>query len=193
MAELDRDIINGGMILKMMMVVVAVSLAINIVGGRLMAAAEVHHVVGDDQGWTTSSDLASWLSGRVFLIGFAYSSASESVMEVKTQEEFMTCDLTNPIKMYTKGLDKVSLDTQGTRFFTSSNLESCKNGLKLPVNVQPQAGFATQNQQKQNILHDRNDIVADGPTSPSGAAHFTSTSLPLAVFVGFLVFYMGFE
>ncbi|KAL3521893.1 hypothetical protein ACH5RR_014727 [Cinchona calisaya] len=107
-------------------------------GGKRVVA-EVHHVVGDEKGWSPSTDVVSWFTGRVFRVGdkiwFAYSATDDSIMELQTAEEFHSCNLTNPIRMYTSGLDKVSLDNEGTRYFASGNLDSCKNGLKLPINV----------------------------------------------------------
>ena len=33
------------------------------------AGALVHHVVGGDRGWDTSSDVQAWLSNKVFRVG----------------------------------------------------------------------------------------------------------------------------
>ncbi|GMH30264.1 hypothetical protein Nepgr_032107 [Nepenthes gracilis] len=106
-----------------------------------LAEAQVHHVVGDDRGWDESCDIASWSAGRVFRVGdfiwFTYSAAVEKIVELKSKEEFESCDSSNPIGMYTDGLDKVLLDREGIRYFASGNPESCKKGLKLPVHVMP--------------------------------------------------------
>ncbi|KAL3519386.1 hypothetical protein ACH5RR_017535 [Cinchona calisaya] len=162
-------------LLMTMVVVVLFSLGI---GGK-RAVAQVHHVVGDDKGWAPSTDLVSWFTGRVFRVGdkiwFAYPATEESIMELQTSEEFYSCDLSNPIRMYTKGLDKVSLDSEGVRFFTSGNSENCKNGLKLPVNVQPQV---------------KNEMLAAAPTTPSASPHFTELSFT-ALFVALALSYMG--
>lgn len=45
------------------LVLAAVSL-----GGK-WAEAQVHHVVGGDQGWDASHDIASWASGKTFMVG----------------------------------------------------------------------------------------------------------------------------
>lgn len=58
-------------------------------------------------------------------------------MEVGGVEEFVSCNLTNPIRMYTDPVNHVVLEKEGIRYFTSGNPEMCKNGLKLPVTVQP--------------------------------------------------------
>lgn len=70
-----------------------------------------------------------------FGAGFNYSAEHESMVELKSMEEYLSCDVSNPIKMYT---DKVSLEEEGIRYFASGNLESCKDGLKLHVVVHPQ-------------------------------------------------------
>ncbi|KAI6704123.1 hypothetical protein NL676_013259 [Syzygium grande] len=132
--------------------------------------AQVHHVVGGDRGWDASSAVGSWSSGRVFRVGdklwFAYSAAQESIVELMTRDEYESCDVSNPIRMYTDGLDSVPLEEQGIRYFTSSREESCKSGLKLHVEVQPRGApdapkIATS---EEAVL-----AAADGPVTPSAA------------------------
>ena len=106
--------------------------------------------------------------------GFAYPATEERILELQTSEEFFTCDLSNPIRMYTSGLDKIPLESEGVRFFTSGSSDSCKNGLKLPVKVHPQV---------------KNETLADGPTSPAAAPHFPGLSV--ALFVGLALFCVG--
>ncbi|KAL8128833.1 hypothetical protein V2J09_017988 [Rumex salicifolius] len=116
-----------------------------------------HHVVGDDRGWDPSSDLAYWAAGRTFIVGdslwFTYSAAREKIVEVGSRDEYEACDLRNPIRMYSDGLTKVSLHGEGTRYFASANFNSCKMGLKLPVEIKPKSSTS----------------VAFAPSSPSGA------------------------
>lgn len=57
-------------------------------------------------------------------------------MELQSLEELAACDLRSPIRMYADGSNHVTLDREGTRYFSSGNLENCKNGMKLPVSVQ---------------------------------------------------------
>ncbi|KAF8414182.1 hypothetical protein HHK36_002181 [Tetracentron sinense] len=140
-------------------------------GGR-GAGAQVHHVVGGDRGWDPSSDLASWSSGRIFRVGdkiwFAYSAAHESIAELGSIEEFITCDVNNPIRMYTDGLEGVSLDGEGAHYFASGRPDSCKNGLKLHVEVLPlQPKSEIQTVATTEALA---TAVATGPT-PSGSSH----------------------
>ena len=145
------------------------------IGGKRVEA-QVHHVVGGDSGWHPSSDIGSWAAGRNFRVGdhlwFGYVAAEDSVLELQTMEEYLSCDLANPIRMLTEGVNKISLEEEGIRLFASGNRENCKNGLKLQLNV-------------------RNETMAaaTGPT-PSTSAHLNG--FPYALFVGFLLLSMGF-
>lgn len=91
-------------------------------------------------------------------------------MELESPEEFMSCDLRNPIRIYNGGLDRISLERQGTRYFASGNPESCQKGLKLPVDVQ--------NDSKKPL---RNQMLAAPPKSPSASAKLTALSSTLFV------------
>ncbi|XP_073098929.1 uncharacterized protein [Elaeis guineensis] len=79
--------------------------------GRCEAAGGADHVVGGDQGWDAASDVAAWSTDRVFRVGdniwFTYSASRESIIRLGSKEEFESCELSNPIKMYTSGLDRV--------------------------------------------------------------------------------------
>ncbi|XP_027338890.1 mavicyanin-like [Abrus precatorius] len=140
--------------------------------------AEMHHVVGGDRGWDPTSDLVSWSSGRVFRVGdqiwLTYSVAQGLVAELKSREEYEACDVSNPIKMYTEGLHTIPLERVGIRYFVSSEPENCKNGLKLPVEVQPKATRIINS----STLTDE----AAGPAAPSGSARYgRNTMLMLTV------------
>ncbi|KAK6149689.1 hypothetical protein DH2020_017214 [Rehmannia glutinosa] len=124
-------------VLKVLASVLVVVVALS--GPRV--SAQTHHVVGGDSGWGPALDVTSWLSGRVFRVGdkiwFNYAGTEDSIVELEGPEEFQSCNLTNPIRMYTDPVSHVELEKEGTRYFTSGNLDNCKNGLKLPVPVQP--------------------------------------------------------
>ncbi|GAV65202.1 Cu_bind_like domain-containing protein [Cephalotus follicularis] len=143
-------------------------------GGKWVGAQVVHHVVGGDRGWDPSSDVASWSSGRVFKVGdkiwFTYSAAQESIVEVKSKEEYEACDVGSPIRMYTDGIDSISLVEQGLRYFVSSKSESCKNGLKLHVEVIPRQSPV---QMIPEVASSEASAIAlaDGPTTPSASSH----------------------
>jgi hypothetical protein len=131
----------GGLLMK---VFVGMLMVVGVVVGAQLPAEEVHHVVGGQVGWHPQVNLASWSSGRLFTVGdklwFSYSPAHESVVELQTLEEYLSCDLTNPIRMYTDGMSKVPLEEVKIRYFASGSLESCKNGLKLHMEVLPAIG-----------------------------------------------------
>ncbi|XP_008811152.2 uclacyanin 1-like [Phoenix dactylifera] len=152
------------------------------------ATQGVHHVVGGDPGWDAATDIAASPVNRIFRVGdriwFAYSAAEESITELRSREEFESCDLRNPIKMFTEGLTKVSLDVEGSRYFTSSNPNNCKNGLKLHVEVQPQAAA-----QKEKKMEDVARAAAEGP-KPSGSNCYQGSSLMW--FASALIYFMCF-
>ncbi|XP_059307155.1 uclacyanin 1-like [Lycium ferocissimum] len=152
-----------------------------------VAGAQVHHVVGEDRGWDPSTNVASWSSNRVFRVGdkiwFTYSAAQESLVELRSEEDFTSCDVTNPIKMYTDGLDTISLEGEGIRYFASGNTKSCKNGLKIPVNIQPKEQNTAQNVGSM--------AVADGPTLPSASTNLNGLSYLLVVGLSIFLCLLG--
>ncbi|XP_043692140.1 mavicyanin-like [Telopea speciosissima] len=182
-----------GHLLVLIIVVVSVSLG----GGRGVSAGEatqVHHVVGGDRGWDIASDIAAWAADRLFRVGdkiwFAYSAAGESIVELGSREEMEACDVTNPIRMYTDGLDSITLDGVGTRFFASGRPESCKKGLKLNVDVLPQQ------QTQMDLINPLttipfHEVVAAGPTTPSAAVPLPAAP-PLSLLVSGLFFFSWF-
>ncbi|KAF5474917.1 hypothetical protein F2P56_006769 [Juglans regia] len=174
-------------LMKMVDVALVLLISLSQLGGNWVEA-QVHHVVGGDRGWDQSSDVSSWSSARNFRVGdkiwFTYSSSRESIAELKSKEEFELCDVSNPIRMYTDGLDSISLEEKGIRYFASSNPESCKNGLKLHVEVLPQG-----EPEIPKVATSMGSVldVADGPTIPSSSAHLVGSFILLAF--GFICCY----
>ncbi|KAI3456528.1 hypothetical protein Pfo_013191 [Paulownia fortunei] len=163
-------------------------------------SAQTHHFVGGDRGWGPALDVNSWLSGRVFRVGdkiwFNYSGTEDSVVELPGLEEFLSCNLTNPIRMYTDPVSHVALENEGVRYFTSGNLESCKNGLKLPVPVQPPpvAGPPLPVHPPPAFapplpVHPPPAFGPPPPPPPSAATHLNGLSLVLLA--GLLICYIG--
>lgn len=152
-------------ILSAMVAVLSFSL---IFQGKFEVEGKVHHVVGDDRGWDTSTDVAAWAARKIFRVGdslwFTYSAALENVVEVRTREEYESCDVTNPIRMYTDGLSDVSLDSDRTRYFTSGNFNSCKNGLRLRVHVKPLS--AAPDEVMKPLAQSEQAALAATPVSP---------------------------
>ncbi|XP_058201748.1 uclacyanin 1-like [Rhododendron vialii] len=178
----------GVVLVKLFVATVVISVGI---GGKWVGA-QVHHVVGGDRGWDVSSDLGTWSSGRIFAVGdkiwFTYSAAQDKVVEVKSKEEYEACDVSNPIKMYTDGLDSLTLDEEGIRYFASWKPESCKNGLKLHVEVQSrQAKHLSHTDVTSEVMADGPTTMADGPTSASAQLY----GLSHALFGGLLVCYLS--
>lgn len=101
--------------------------------------------------------------------GFAYSVAQGLVVELRSSEEYESCDMSNPIKMYTEGLHTIPLEKEGTRYFVSSNSENCKNGLKLHVNVLPKTSLS--------LSHITPIVQAAGPTTPSPSARYRHNTI----------------
>ncbi|RWW19146.1 hypothetical protein GW17_00016819 [Ensete ventricosum] len=108
---------------------------------------------------------------------FLVCSAEESILELRSSDKLEACDLDDPIGMYTSGLDKVSLDGEGARYFASSTPENCKNGLKLRVHV-PQPA---------NDEHTRfaalSAAAAAGPV-PAASAHLKA---PQVLWIAFVI------
>ncbi|XP_008776646.1 uclacyanin 1-like [Phoenix dactylifera] len=171
-------------------VVVLIAMGCGEGGIRRCEAAEgvLHHVVGGDQGWDAASDMAAWSLDKLFRVGdnlwFTYPAARGSIMELGSSKEFESCDLSNPIRMYSSGLDRVSLDAAGARYFSSGKLEDCRNGLKLHVQVVPQVEAGEQDKQLVGAQE-----LALGP-QPSGSSYITASTLILIGLI--LICAMGF-
>lgn len=136
---------------------------------NMSVCSAVQHVVGDDRGWDpTGQDFQGWASRRIFRVGdnlwFAYASSQQSVLELKSKEDFEKCDLRNPLRLYDGGLDAVALVKVGRRYFSSGREEDCRNGMKLWINV-------ISNGMENGS--DNFDVVSDG-TENHGADHHYS-------------------
>ncbi|TKY72222.1 Mavicyanin protein [Spatholobus suberectus] len=165
-------------------IIFSVALMVMCLGGKWVRAAQVHHVVGGDRGWDPTSDLVSWSSGRVFRVGdqiwLTYSVAEGLVAELKSREEYEACDVSNPIMMYTEGLHTIPLESEGIRYFVSSEPKNCKNGLKLHVEVLPKATPITNTKTKFSTL----PVEAAEPTSPSsGSVHYGHNTMLMLVVI----------
>jgi Plastocyanin-like domain len=106
-------------------------------------------------------------------------------MELKTKGEFESCETLNPIKMYTEGLNQVALDSEGSRYFTSTNPENCEKGLKLHVKVLPV-------QQTEHVTGDASystvEVLAEGP-SISHAKYYKGWSSLVWFALAFVFFF----
>ncbi|GLJ50248.1 hypothetical protein SUGI_1069710 [Cryptomeria japonica] len=95
-----------------------------------------------------------WIICRLRIIGFSYASFEQSVLELKSREDFENCDVSNPIKLYDGGLDAVPLIEMGDTYFTSGNTKDCQRGMKVHINV---LFDGLDNGQSDNF-----DVVSDG-------------------------------
>ncbi|XP_047318212.1 uclacyanin 1-like [Impatiens glandulifera] len=174
---------------KMVLFMIALVITISIV-----RATAYDHVVGDDRGWDPATRLSGWSSGRTFKVGdkiwFAYSAALESIVEVGSREEYETCDVSNPIRMYTDGLNSVSLEEEGNRYFASGKEESCKNGLKLKVEVRHPLSSILDIPTTYEL---DSELVsfAQGPAATSGTTHLTGGTTLVILFLGILLLQVG--
>lgn len=120
--------------------------------------------------------------------GFSYSAGDESIVELGSKEEFDNCDLSKPIRLYTDGLNKVALQEEGSRFFTSGRPESCSGGLKLHVNVRPQPE-AGEKPTTAAAVKDDGAALAPGPAS--GAAGRGGVWWQMAVWMATIFCFVG--
>ncbi|KAG9442785.1 hypothetical protein H6P81_018639 [Aristolochia fimbriata] len=113
------------------------------------AAAEVH-VVGGDDGWTSSMNYLKWSQGRNFTVGdvlvFNYVKGQHDAVEV-TEETFQSCedDGSGVVKRYESGNDRVVLEAPARRhWFICSFSGHCLAGMKLAVDVNNGGGASVQ-------------------------------------------------
>lgn len=153
---------------------------------NMNTCSAVQHVVGDDRGWDPSySDFQGWASSKIFQVGdnlwFAYASAQQNVLELKSQEELEKCDLSNPTQLYNGGLDAVALVKDGSRYFSSGRMEDCRNGMKFHINVISD-GKKNGSDNFNAISHGMDNYVADHDLNlasdgmETGADHFNLLS-----------------
>jgi hypothetical protein len=177
------------------------SLAAMIVMMMLMNMEEcsaVQHLVGDDKGWDPHSNFHGWASRKIFRVGdnlwFAYASGDQSVLELKSRDEWEACDISNPIRLYKGGVDSVPLANVGSRFFSSGRVEDCQNGMKLHINVES-AGSSSESESKSQsswpLMERMKGVTAQAPTSGSPVkSHFSSLSIFSSVLIIFFALWL---
>ncbi|KAJ6749465.1 hypothetical protein OIU85_000138 [Salix viminalis] len=123
---------------KTLMALVIVSVSLNV-------GAQVHHIVGGDHGWHPYTDIERFIRVElVVLPPFSFSL----------------------FRMYSDDSDGISLDGEGVRYFTNSNSEKCRNGLKLHVEVVPDATTP-------EVTSEGSDkAIAAPPESSAASSHF---------------------
>ncbi|XP_057819573.1 early nodulin-like protein 19 [Cryptomeria japonica] len=130
-----------------------------------MGCSVEQHVVGDDRGWDPASDFKGWASRKIFHVGdslwFAYASSQQSVLELKSREEFENCDVSNPIKLYDGGLDVVPLIEM-----VSDGLDNVAKDLGLDLLSDGMehyiAASASDDSMEEGAIK---EVIVEGPTS----------------------------
>ncbi|XP_028772460.1 mavicyanin-like [Neltuma alba] len=93
--------------------------------------------VGGSQGWDESTDFNTWSSGKTFKVGdqlvFKYSSGLHSVVELGSESDFKSCDISNPVNSMSSGNDVVKLNNAGTRYFACGTAGHCAQGMKVKI------------------------------------------------------------
>ncbi|CAH8381720.1 unnamed protein product, partial [Eruca vesicaria subsp. sativa] len=100
--------------------------------------------VGDSNEWKVpeESDFYSkWSEEKQFHVGdnllFYYNDQVDDVLEISSDLEFKSCDTTSPVAVHNGGQDLISLTKPGIRYFITSKIGHCEDGLKLRVVVRP--------------------------------------------------------
>ncbi|KAK6156618.1 hypothetical protein DH2020_010866 [Rehmannia glutinosa] len=79
-----------------------------------------------------------WAEKTRFQIGdsivLKYDGKTDSVLEV-TEENYKSCNKSNPIKLYSDGNTKITLDKSGPFFFISGAEGHCDKGQKVEIKV----------------------------------------------------------
>ncbi|KAL0451453.1 UNVERIFIED_CONTAM: Early nodulin-like protein 1 [Sesamum latifolium] len=103
--------------------------------------AREFEVGGKKTSWELPSspdEFNKWAQRNRFQIGdsivLTYDAKSDSVLEV-TENNYRTCNISNPIKSYTDGITKITLNKSGPFFFISGAEGHCQKGQKLEIQV----------------------------------------------------------
>ncbi|KAM3315332.1 hypothetical protein ACQJBY_033828 [Aegilops geniculata] len=95
-------------------------LAVAAMAVLLGTASAVTYNVGDQGGWTLSTDYSSWVSGKKFNVGdeivFKYSTPAHDVVEV-SKAGYDSCSIDGAINTLASGNDVITLNATGTRYF----------------------------------------------------------------------------
>ncbi|CAA6670818.1 unnamed protein product [Spirodela intermedia] len=167
---------------------VALAVLALVVGSQLTpGVAETRlgrHVVGGDRGWDVASDVAGWSTDKEFRVGESISSWSWGARRSSTTATSATHQAVH------RRLNKVALEEEGPRFFTSGRPESCSGGLKLHVNVRPQPEAREKPTAQEATVKDDDDAaLAPGPAS--GAAGRGGIWWRMAVWMATIFCFVG--
>ncbi|XP_030927112.1 uclacyanin-3-like [Quercus lobata] len=122
------------------------------------------HVVGGNQGWSQTTDYATWTAAQTFAVGdtllFTYDSTHQ-VDEVN-QADYNSCSSSNAIKNYNGGSTTITLTTAGPMYFICPTSGHCAQGMKLSITVGAANGTTP----------------SGSPTAPTGTPPSTVTASP---------------
>ncbi|CAJ2675084.1 unnamed protein product [Trifolium pratense] len=90
-----------------------------------------------------SDSLNKWAQSVRFQIGdhliWKYEAGKDSVLQV-TKEDYVSCNISNPIKQYNDGNTKVRFDHSGPYYYISGEKGHCEKGQKLTIVVMSPRG-----------------------------------------------------
>uniref|UniRef100_A0A453ISZ9 Phytocyanin domain-containing protein n=1 Tax=Aegilops tauschii subsp. strangulata TaxID=200361 RepID=A0A453ISZ9_AEGTS len=117
-------------------------LAVAAMAVLLGTASAVTYNVGDQGGWTLSTDYSSWVSGKKFNVGdeivFKYSTPTHDVVEV-SKAGYDSCSIDGAINTLASGNDVITLNATGTRYFICGVPNHCSPtaaaSMKVVINV----------------------------------------------------------
>ncbi|KAK4425353.1 Mavicyanin [Sesamum alatum] len=119
-----------------------------VLGGSMGAV----YNVGDNVGWTnTGVDYQRWSDAHVFEVGdkivFDYDPEKHDVLEV-SEEDYNSCNASNPISRYTSGHDELEIVTPGTFYYICSFFNMCRDDkqkvvIKIEKDESPSPPFSS--------------------------------------------------
>ncbi|KAH7845699.1 hypothetical protein Vadar_005021 [Vaccinium darrowii] len=124
-------------------------LALLILFFTLSCEAREFMVAGRENSWRvppSPDDLNKWSRKMRFVVGdtlvLQYDPKTDSVLQV-TEEDYIICNTSKPIKAYNDGNTKIPLDRSGPFYFISGTEGNCEKGQKVVVTVlSPKHGHA---------------------------------------------------
>ncbi|GAU17695.1 hypothetical protein TSUD_07570 [Trifolium subterraneum] len=113
------------------------------------AAAKDYYLDGKTGAWkipsSESDSFNKWAQSVRFQIGdhliLKYEAGKDSVLQV-TKEDYVSCNISNPIKLYNDGYTKVRFDHSGPYYYISGEKGHCEKGQKLTIVVMSPRGAA---------------------------------------------------
>eukprot|EP01018_Ginkgo_biloba_P011359 Gb_14088 [translate_table: standard] len=116
----------------------ATTLVMAIAALLVQTSLSAQYTVGDNQGWDSSTDLNTWISGKKFSTGdtlvFKYTSF-HSLVEVN-KAGYDSCSTANSVRTHSDGNTVITLSSAGKRYFICGTPGHCSGGMKVEVDTQ---------------------------------------------------------